>query len=105
MSLQILSARIIDPANEIDEINDLFVDAGRIVARGQPPAGFVADRVLDCRDQIVIPGLIDLAAQLRAPEHDQLATVASETRAAAYCGITTLCCPPDTVPLSTHPRR
>ncbi len=103
MSLQIQNARIIDPANEIDEINDLFVDAGRIVARGRPPAGFVADRVLACAGQIVIPGLIDLAAQLRAPEHDQLATVASETRAAACSGITTLCCPPDTVPAIDSP--
>jgi dihydroorotase len=103
MNLQINNARIIDPFNGIDEINNLFVEAGTIVAKGYAPADFVADRSLDCSDQIVIPGLIDLAARLREPGHDHVATAASETRAAAASGITTLCCPPDMVPSIDSP--
>ncbi len=103
MKFQINNARIIDPFNGIDEINNLFVEAGRIVAKGQAPVGFEADRLLDCRDQIIIPGLVDLAARLREPGNDHVATVASETLAAASAGITTLCCPPDMIPCIDSP--
>ncbi len=103
MGLQILNGRILDPANHIDEILDLYIEGGRIAGIGQQPAGFTRERVLDVTDQIVIPGLVDLAAHLREPGQEYKATIASETRAAAAGGITTLCCPPDTEPVADSP--
>lgn len=98
MRIRISGGRIIDPANGIDEITDLYVADGRITALGEPPDGFTADHTIDADGQIVIPGLVDLAARLREPGEEHKATIASETRAAAGAGITTLCCPPDTEP-------
>lgn len=103
MRLLISNGRIIDPANHIDAITDLYIADGKIVGRGNKPAGFEADQVLDATDQIVIPGLVDLSARLREPGQESKGTIASETRAAAAGGITTLCVPPDTDPIIETP--
>ncbi len=98
MSIAIVGGRLIDPANHRDAQLDLFVANGRIVGLGQTPEGFVPDRILDASGAIVMPGIVDLAAHLREPGQEHKATIASETRAAAAVGVTTLCCPPDTIP-------
>jgi dihydroorotase len=46
---------------------------------------------------------VDLCARLREPGQEHKATIASETRAAAAGGVTTLCCPPDTRPVIDTP--
>ncbi|MBI5450486.1 MAG: dihydroorotase [Gammaproteobacteria bacterium] len=103
MRIRISHGRIIDPASGVDSIQDLYIAAGCIVALGRAPAGFSADRTLDAQGLIVCPGLIDLRAQLREPGEEHKATIASETRAAAQSGITTLCCPPATTPVVDTP--
>ena len=65
MKLQIKNGRVIDPANHVDRIADVFVSDGKIAAIGTAPAGFKADRVIEARDKLVLPGLVDLAARLR----------------------------------------
>ncbi|MFO1353117.1 MAG: dihydroorotase, partial [Gammaproteobacteria bacterium] len=97
--LLIRGGRLIDPGNGIDGVRDLAIAEGRIVAVGQPPAGFTPERVIDARSQIVCPGLIDLSARLREPGAEYKAEIVTETRAAAARGITTLVVPPDTEPV------
>ena len=99
----IRNGRLIDPAGGTDEEADLHLAEGRILAVGAAPAGFQPDRTLDARGLVVCPGFVDLSARLREPGHEQKATIASETRAAAAAGITTLCCPPDTAPIIDSP--
>ena len=96
MHILIQGGRVIDPAHQFDAVTDLYVAVGRVAGLGQPPAGFKAERVIDALGRIVCPGLIDLCARLREPGLEHKATIASETRAAATAGITTLICPPDT---------
>jgi dihydroorotase len=104
MNLLIRGGRIIDPANDMDAVHDLYIDAnGFIVALGQAPAGFEPDHVIDARGKLVLPGLVDLRARLREPGLEYKATMESETRAAVAAGITTLCCPPDTYPVIDTP--
>lgn len=101
--ITIRCGRLIDPANGLDCATDLHLAEGRVLAVGDAPDGFHAERVLDARDRIVCPGFVDLCARLREPGFEQKATIASETRAAAASGITTLCCPPDTLPAIDTP--
>jgi dihydroorotase len=103
MSLQILNGRLIDPANGLDGVTDLFVGQGRVAGIGAKPAGFRAQRTLEAGGRVVIPGLVDLAARTREPGLEHKATILTETRAAAAGGITTLCCPPDTDPVVDSP--
>ncbi|HEB55295.1 MAG TPA: dihydroorotase [Gammaproteobacteria bacterium] len=103
MRLLLSNGHLIDPANNVDKLADIAIDNGRILACGDIPADFHADETIDVRRQIVCPGLIDLSAHLREPGAEHKGTIASETRAAAASGITTLCVPPDTDPIIDTP--
>ena len=82
MKLHIKNGRLIDPANGIDSVTDLFIADGKIQAIGTAPAGFVADTSLDATGLVVAPGLVDLSARLREPGYEYKATLESEMRAA-----------------------
>ncbi|HXH03763.1 MAG TPA: dihydroorotase [Candidatus Competibacteraceae bacterium] len=95
----IRGGRLVDPAQGRDGRHDLYLVDGRVAAVDSPPPGFQPQRVIEATGKIVCPGLVDLAARLREPGAEHKATIASETRAAAAAGITTLVCPPDTDPV------
>ena len=97
--IKIANGRIIDPANKLDKKGDLYIADSEIIATGTKPGGFTADRVIKADKQIVMPGLVDLSARLREPGEEYKANIDSETTAAAASGITSLCCPPDTIPV------
>ncbi|MDH3525902.1 MAG: dihydroorotase [Gammaproteobacteria bacterium] len=101
--IRISGGRVIDPANNLDAVLDVFVADGNIAAVGTPPDGFIADHEIDASGRIVCPGLVDLCARTREPGQEHKATIASESLAAASGGITTLCCPPDTYPVVETP--
>lgn len=101
-SLCILNGRIIDPANQVDEVTAIYIDKGKIVSIGERPADFKGE-CMDATGLIVSPGLIDLCAHLREPGFEYKGTIRSETAAAAAGGITSLCCPPDTNPVIDTP--
>jgi dihydroorotase len=103
MKLHIKNGRLIDPANNIDALQDLFVDGGKVAALGTAPAGFVADTTLDAAGLVVAPGLVDLSARLREPGYEYKATLQSEMQAAMQGGVTSLVCPPDTDPVLDEP--
>jgi dihydroorotase len=99
----IRSGYVIDPANGVEGIHDLYLAEGRVAGVGTAPDGFTAERVISAEGRIVCPGLIDLCARLREPGQEYKASIASESVAASAGGITTLCCPPDTDPVIDTP--
>lgn len=99
MKLKIAGGRVIDPAQALDQVTDIYIDNGAILALGDEPEGFIADEEIDATGQIVAPGFIDLCAQLGEPGQTRRGTIASETAAAAAGGITTLVTPPNTIPV------
>ena len=103
MKLHIKNGRLIDPANGIDRVTDLFIAAGKVAAVGDAPAGFTANDTIDASGLVVAPGLVDLSARLREPGYEYKATLESEMRAAVQGGVTTLLCPPDTDPVLDEP--
>jgi len=103
MGTIIRGGRLIDPANQVDTVTDLYIQEGRITAIGEAPAGFSAATQIDAGGKWLLPGLVDLQARLREPGQKHKGTIASETAAAAAGGITTLCCPPDTNPVIDSP--
>ncbi len=103
MKIHIKNGRLIDPRNGIDAVRDVFIAAGKVVAVGDVPSGFGANRVIDATNRVVCPGLVDLAVRLREPGFEYLATLESEMKAAIAGGITSLACPPDTDPPLDEP--
>src|SRR5512134_2691176 len=103
MKIHIKGGRLIDPKNGVDGKKDVYVAAGKIVGIGEPPNGWSANRVIDAAGLVVCPGLVDLAARLREPGFEYLATLESEMDAAVAGGVTSLACPPDTDPPLDEP--
>ncbi|WP_455221567.1 dihydroorotase [Kaarinaea lacus] len=103
MGLQIKNGRVIDPANGVDTVQDVFIDNGMIVSLGEPPVGFTAELEIDATGQVVCPGLVDLCVRLREPGYEHKGNIETESRAAAKAGVTTVCCPPDTNPVIDTP--
>ncbi len=89
--------RVIDPANNIDKTADVLIEGGRIKAVGSGLADR-ADLVIDCRDKIVAPGLIDMHVHLREPGMEEEETIATGSAAAAAGGFTSVACMPNTTP-------
>ena len=97
-SLHIKGGRVVDPANGIDEIRDLFVEKGVIV--GSKPAGAT---VIDAAGKAVTPGLIDIHVHFREPGQSHKETIATGSRCAAAGGFTTVVCMPNTSPVADSP--
>ncbi|MDN5850242.1 MAG: dihydroorotase, partial [Nitrococcus sp.] len=101
--IRIHGGRVIDPESGYDRPAEVLIADGRILAVGEVPAEHAMDLEIDASGQIVCPGLIDLATRLGEPGAEHKATIASETRAGAAGGITTLVCLPDTNPVMDTP--
>ena len=94
MATLIKQARVVDPANGLDEICDLSIEAGRIKETGRISESR-GDDIIDAEGLLALPGLIDVGVYLREPGYEFKATIASEVTAAAAGGITTLCAMPE----------
>ena len=103
MNIRIAGGRLIDPANGLDARKDVYISGADVAAIGNAPADFHADRTIDAAGLIVCPGLVDVAARLREPDHEYRATLESEAVAAVAGGVTSLACPPDTNPPLDEP--
>lgn len=102
MKIHIQNGQLINPATDFDAQADVFIDNQLVVAVGEKPQGFTADRTIDARNKLVMPGLVDIQCRIREPGFTQKATILTETRAAVLNGITSLCIPPDSIPVLDH---
>jgi len=97
MNILIKGGRVIDPANNVDEVRDLLIEGAVIGSKGK------ADETIDAKGKWVLPGLIDLHTHLRDPGRPDKETIASGSRAAALGGFTTICCMANTNPPADNP--
>ena len=88
-----------DPASGLDQVGDIAIAAGKVLAIGQAPSDFVPDQTIDASGCWVLPGLVDLAVRLREPGHEHEGMLQTEMQAAVAGGVTSLVCPPDTDPV------
>jgi dihydroorotase len=96
-NLTIQNGRVIDPANQVDAVRDIFVRDGKIAAEAAPDAP-----VLDAKGLVVTPGLIDIHVHLREPGRSDKETIETGTRCAAVGGFTTVVCMPNTSPAADN---
>ena len=101
--IHIKQGHLIDPANNINRIADVYIAGGKVVSVSHEPAGFKATTVIDATRKVICPGFIDLSTRLREPGQSRKATFKSEAIAAASAGVTTMCLQPDTNPVIDTP--
>ncbi len=65
--IHIKQGQIIDPANNINRIGDVYIADGKVVSVTHEPAGFKPTTVIDATNKIICPGFIDLSTRLREP--------------------------------------
>ncbi len=97
MRLLIRGGRVIDPANRIDEYQDILLVDGKIARLGKNLPAEDA-QVLDAGGLAATPGLVDMHVHLREPGFEDKETVATGCAAAARGGVTTLVAMPNTRP-------
>src|SRR5206468_3530322 len=80
-------------------VSDILMTGGKIAAISQnlKTQGSEA-QIIDARDKIVCPGLIDMHVHLREPGNEDAETIASGAAAAIAGGFTSIACMPNTHP-------
>ena len=96
MTILIQGGRVVDPSSGFDDVADVSISEGKILAIGAVPEGFIADRTINAKGCVVAPGLVDLSVRLGG-------MLASELSAAVAGGVTSVVCPPDTEPVLDVP--
>jgi len=96
----IKNGRVIDPANGIDQICDIWVSDGKIAGIGAFEGK--AKETIDASGRVVSPGLIDMHVHLREPGQEWKEDIESGSRAAVAGGVTSMCCMPNTGPHIDH---
>ncbi|MGO1500439.1 MAG: dihydroorotase [Marinobacter sp.] len=99
-SLKITGGRLLDGHDSDTPNRALLIRNGRIAATGEAAEKADADQTFDASGCVIAPGFVDLYCNLREPGNGQKGNMASETRAAARGGFTTVCVSPETSPVN-----
>lgn len=97
MKTLIKNGRVVDPANNIDDTLDIFIDGAKI-ARVEKNIKIEADNNIDAAGKIVMPGLVDMHVHLREPGREDKETIATGTSSALRGGVTSVLAMPNTSP-------
>ena len=101
MSLQIVNARLLDPATELDAPGAILIEDGKIkdIREGAESAFPGVETTIDAAGLCLAPGLIDLRVKTGEPGDEQKETLETASRAALSGGITSFVIMPDTRPV------
>lgn len=97
MKLLIKDSRVIDPANNRDEVLDILVEDGKItkLAKG---IDLSVQETIDAAGKIAMPALVDMHVHFREPGREDKETVKSGTLAALKGGVASVLVMPNTEP-------
>ncbi|MBZ2169384.1 MULTISPECIES: dihydroorotase [Marinobacter] len=99
-TLKIVGGRLLDGQGVDAENAALLIRDGRIAAVGEAARQAKADGTINAEGCVISPGFVDLHCNLREPGNGQKGSIASETRAAAHGGFTSVCTSPETSPVN-----
>ncbi len=103
MRLLIKGARVIDPAQGLDDGLDILLQNGKIVRIAPDIAPDNDDmRILSAENKIAAPGLIDMHTHLREPGREDKETILTGAKAAINGGFTSIACMANTAPVNDN---
>ena len=98
MNILFKNARLIDPEAGTEDLGWLLVKDGMIAARGTGDTTRNAERVIDCTEACLAPGLVDIGVKIGEPGERHKESFRSAGAAAAAGGVTTIVTRADTTP-------
>lgn len=101
--LQIKNGRVMNPATGFDEVTDIWIQDGKIIAYGEQGDMAGADEVIDAAGCIVAPGFVDVHVHFRDPGFTYKEDLETGSAAAAAGGFTTVVCMANTKPIVDSP--
>ncbi|MDP1775809.1 MAG: aspartate carbamoyltransferase, partial [Moraxellaceae bacterium] len=101
-AIRYTSVRVIDPAQNRDEVTSVAVSAEGKLLFGAAADTVSVDQVQSADGCWLTPAFVDTCARLREPGPRRHGTIASETRAARAAGFRHVAVPPDTDPVIDH---
>lgn len=111
MNLWIKNGHLLDPANDRDEICDLYIKDGKVAGIGSLSSNTDTKEfeknaeIIDATGKYVMPGFLDLHVHLREPGFEYKETIKTGTAAMAKGGFTAVCPMPNTNPVTDSPER
>lgn len=95
----ITGGRVVDPANDRDEITDVLITNGTIASVGASLEAPKGAKRIDATGLVIAPAFIELHAHLREPGGESSETIASAAAAAAKGGYAHVFGMPNTTPV------
>jgi len=103
MAILIQGGKLVDPVRNRAEEQDILIDEERIV-KILPPGVFSEQgprlKIIDARNRMVLPGLVDMHVHLREPGYEHKETIATGSLSGVAGGFTALACMPNTNPVN-----
>ncbi len=98
MKLLLKNTNIINPAQNLNTVADIFIVNGIIQKIGKQIECESDVDVYDLKGKIIAPGFMDMHVHLREPGYEHKETIETGLEAAAQGGFTAVCCMPNTNP-------
>ena len=98
MKVVLKNGRLIDPTSGKNESLDFLIVDGTFEKIGRNISSDRSAQVVDLKDKLIVPGLIDMHVHLREPGFEHKETIETGCTSAAYGGFTAVCCMPNTNP-------
>lgn len=97
MTVLLKNGKLIDYATMTDDYFDILIEDDKIKEISKN-INKKSDKVIDCTDLFIIPGMIDMHCHLREPGFEQKETIETGMKSAVKGGFTTICPMPNTNP-------
>ncbi|MBR3810785.1 MAG: dihydroorotase [Agathobacter sp.] len=101
MRILIKNGRVLNPATNMDEIADVFIENDKVIAIGEALEK-EADKVIDATGKFIMPGYIDLHVHFRDPGLTHKEDIFTGMAAAAHGGYTSVFAMPNTKPVADN---
>ena len=98
MKILLKNGRLVDYKTKVDGKKDILITDEKI-EKIADEINCDVDKIIDCSNLIIIPGMIDIHCHLREPGFEYKETILSGSKSAVSGGFTTICPMPNTKPV------
>lgn len=97
MKILLKNGLVADYKNNVQENLDVLIE-GEKIKKVAKDINEDADKIIDCTDLVILPGMIDMHCHLREPGFEHKETIETGSKSAVCGGYTTICPMPNTKP-------